>query len=317
MTRGERITIIQRAARALSERSWVDADLVLDEFGFSTHDPRDYGDLYEYAIAVLRGGEDGNLTEVEAYLCPQGHADQDGAADGAADESPWGAGSFRLFLSHTSAHKERAAALSAVLARVGVAGFVAHETIEPTREWQDQIELALRSCDALAALLTDDFVESKWCDQEVGFVVARNRLVIPIKSPADPHGFIAKYQALAIASSGPHTDYDTADRILKALVRNSLTSAAIAPAVVRRYVRSGSFDSTRVAFEMLQAIPPGAWTQEMIEQVDRAKEENSQVQSANTLGGDSIPELVDELIGPLRHQVAAAADGTTDDDIPF
>jgi len=32
--------------------------------------------------------------------------------------------------------------------------FVAHTTSEPTREWVEEIEKALRTCDALVALIT-------------------------------------------------------------------------------------------------------------------------------------------------------------------
>jgi hypothetical protein len=47
----------------------------------------------------------------------------------------------------------------------GVSAFVAHENIEPTK-WQDEIEKALLSMNALAAILMPGFHESKWTDQE-------------------------------------------------------------------------------------------------------------------------------------------------------
>ena len=75
----------------------------------------------------------------------------------------------------------------------GIHCFVAHIDIEPTREWQDEIESALETCDALAAYLTPDFVISRWCDQEVGFCVGRALPILPIRMGVDPHGFIAKY----------------------------------------------------------------------------------------------------------------------------
>ena len=98
----------------------------------------------------------------------------------------------------TAITKQRAAKLSERLARYGVHAFVAHEDIEPTKEWQIEIERALRSCDALCAFLTPEFVESKWCDQEVGFVVEARKLVVPLRMGADPHGFIGKYQGATV-----------------------------------------------------------------------------------------------------------------------
>lgn len=59
-------------------------------------------------------------------------------------------------------------------ATAAIAVFVAHAAINPTEEWQQVIEYALRSCDACAALLAPGFKESDWTDQEVGFCMARS-----------------------------------------------------------------------------------------------------------------------------------------------
>src|SRR5690606_13312692 len=49
-----------------------------------------------------------------------------------------GTGSFKLFVSHISADKEKALRLRNCLAPFGIAAFVAHEDIHPTREWEDE-----------------------------------------------------------------------------------------------------------------------------------------------------------------------------------
>lgn len=102
---------------------------------------------------------------------------------GAADnpERIWRPGAFRLFLSHVSAHKALVSKLKTELSNVGISAFVAHEDIEPSAEWQAQIEVALRSMHAMAALITPDFHTSKWTDQEVGFALGRGTLVIPVR----------------------------------------------------------------------------------------------------------------------------------------
>jgi nucleoside 2-deoxyribosyltransferase len=78
------------------------------------------------------------------------------------------------------------------LSEYGVTGFVAHEDIEPTKEWEEEIRLALTTCDALAALLRDGFRASTWTDQEVGFAIGRGILVVPIRMGLDPYGFMAR-----------------------------------------------------------------------------------------------------------------------------
>src|SRR5215510_6522648 len=46
---------------------------------------------------------------------------------------------FRLFISHISSEKDKAARLKECLAPYAISGFVAHEDIHPTLEWQQQI----------------------------------------------------------------------------------------------------------------------------------------------------------------------------------
>jgi hypothetical protein len=108
----------------------------------------------------------------------------------------WDKASFRLFLSHVSTHKSEASKLKEELLSYRISGFIAHEDIEPTKEWLTEIELALNSAHALAALVTPDFSQSNWTDQEVGIALGKGLLVIPIRMGCDPYGFMGKSQGL-------------------------------------------------------------------------------------------------------------------------
>lgn len=108
----------------------------------------------------------------------------------------WKAGYLRLFLSHVSAHKDAVAKLKSELLDRGISAFVAHEDVTPSSEWQHEIELALNFMDALAALLTPDFHQSNWTDQEIGFALGRGVRVISVNWGANPYGFAGKNQAL-------------------------------------------------------------------------------------------------------------------------
>jgi hypothetical protein len=104
---------------------------------------------------------------------------------------------FRVFLSHRSKSKKKAADLKERLALFGVSCFVAHQDVSPTKAWQDEIELALHSMDAFVALMTKGFHDSLWTDQEVGFAFARAVPIVTLRLGADPYGFIGKFQALS------------------------------------------------------------------------------------------------------------------------
>lgn len=109
----------------------------------------------------------------------------------------WKEGHLKLFLSHLAANKEKVHDLKDALKKYGIDCFVAHDDITPSREWQEQIENALRSMDALVALVEPDFIKSQWCDQEVGWALGRGLQVIGVRLNANPHGFIGKFQGVS------------------------------------------------------------------------------------------------------------------------
>ena len=109
----------------------------------------------------------------------------------------WGDGVVRAFISHKAEDKVLATQLKEHFANNGIASFVAHEDIEPMSDWEQVIERALFSMDLLIALLTVNFSDSKWTDQEIGVAVGRKIPVIPVRKGKDPYGLIGKYQAVS------------------------------------------------------------------------------------------------------------------------
>ena len=71
----------------------------------------------------------------------------------------WLPGHFRVFISHISRYKESAAKLQAAFIPHYISSFVAHNDIQPTREWETEIKRALSSSDAIVVLLHKGFHE--------------------------------------------------------------------------------------------------------------------------------------------------------------
>ncbi len=105
------------------------------------------------------------------------------------------------FISHTSEHQDVAKIMSDSLKKFNIELFVAHKSIKPTQEWQQVILKELKAMEFLISFHTMNFAESVWSQQEVGFAVAKEVLVIPFKVNANPVGFINKYQALATTTT--------------------------------------------------------------------------------------------------------------------
>lgn len=113
------------------------------------------------------------------------------------DDFPyWDFGYYRMFISHLTTDKVSASNLKTALFDYGVSCFVAHEDIEPTKLWANEIENALRTMQCLCAVITPEFNSSKWCDQEVGYALGRQILVIPIRKGCDPYGLFGKIQGI-------------------------------------------------------------------------------------------------------------------------
>ncbi len=157
-------------------------------------------------------------------------------------ERIWKPACVRAFLSHKAKHKVKSSELKGELEKYGVSCFMAHTDIEPTKEWIQEIENALFSMDLLIALMTEDFHDSNWTDQEIGVAVGRHIPIIPIKIGKDPYGFIGKYQAL----SGMWTDIPKmAKDIFGIIVKQSSTKEKTKRAAINAFKNSSSYDNSK------------------------------------------------------------------------
>jgi TIR domain len=192
-----------------------------------------------------------------------------------AVEHIWKPGMLRAFLSHVAVHKVAVSKLKVELLTFGVSSFVAHEDIEPTKEWQIEIELALRSMQTLVALLTPGFHESKWTDQEVGFALGRGVPIIAVRLGLDPYGFIGKQQALpgALDFPGP-----LASSIVDLLLNHKAIAASMRESLVVGLEKAQSFACSKAVTGKLERLD--FLTADQLQRLEAACQTNDQVESA-------------------------------------
>jgi hypothetical protein len=308
LTPGDRIDLKRRISQTLSQQEWNVVDLTLDEFGCSTEE--DWrGGTDAYIVAMLRGCSDEVLTQLDRYLHPSASAPVEPQPATFDDPTnPWIGAGLRLFLSHVHPYAEHVGEIRKSLARRSIDAFVAHDAIEPTEDWKQVILNALGSCDACMAFLTPDFSASVWCDQEVGFCIARNRLVIPVDYGQTPYGFLGDFQSLKV-KKGQDAD-DIALAVFELLLRKSQTRELMAQALVRRWVSTGSFDEARENYGLLRRIPKDVWTQAAVDDVWEARERNSELRHANINWRDSVDAL-DALFNDLPFKRPAPGSGSS------
>lgn len=126
----------------------------------------------------------------------------------------WKVGYVKLFVSHLSENKNRMSTLKSSLAYWGISAFIAHEDIEASREWRDEVEAGLETMDVLVAVVEPGFKESDWCVQEVGYALGRRIDIIPLRAGLDPFGFFGKYQGIQIKGKTPETVADEIAHLL-------------------------------------------------------------------------------------------------------
>ena len=197
----------------------------------------------------------------------------------------WGLGAIRAFISHTSEFKERAKDMQTSLTRFSIASFVAHEDIEPMKEWETEIERALFSMDLLVALLTPGFSESKWTDQEVGVAVGLRVPVVAIRMGKDPYGFIGRFQGLR----GSLSSNEIAEEIFEFTLKHHALHAQSINAFIMALDQAPSFTRANALAGFLEAIDNLTEDQEAA--LVEAFNSNPQVNHAY----DILPVIVEHL----------------------
>lgn len=215
----------------------------------------------------------------------------------------WGTHSFKLFLSHVSAHKVAVGKLSSALSIYGISAFVAHEDIEPSLEWRDEIEIALRSMDALAVLMTPEFHASFWTDQEVGWAFGRGVLALPVMLGSTPYGFLGKFQG--VPGGDLSRPSDLASQIIKALLGNRQTQTEMRRALFYAFANVATYKDAQSISRILFQLSD--FTDDEKSTIWQASSENSQISDAY-----GLPEAIIRAIGKPPVKVV-----TFEEDVPF
>jgi TIR domain len=276
----ERISYITEIARALAQEKWDLIDLTLGQFGFQTT-PNWEGDMESYIVWSIKEGDSDKLVELAKHL-----GFEPGDRRPVVDPGFWKLGYFRLFISHISAHKSHAVELQTHLLDLGISAFVAHQDIEPTAEWQDQIELALNTCDGMLAILTPDFHASLWTDQEVGFAMGRGVLILSLRLGQDPYGFIGKFQGIA---NKPERRLD-AREIFLVLLKNKQTAPRMREALVAAFENAPSFAVAKFLATAIESVPE--WPSNLRDRILDAPAKNDQIEHSY-----GVPERIAKLFG--------------------
>lgn len=194
LTHRDRFRIKSQLSDALEEdREWTltRRNLLFGEFGL----PQQDGDWDGFSLVdVLAQASDETLIELYGIVLGVDTSEVVNVVESAPSDSGWKSGYARVFLSHSAQHKEFAGQVADELAVMGIHAFVAHDAMEYSQPWQEQIEHALRTMEAFVALVHPEARDSAWCNQEIGWALGRRVPHYVLRMGADPAGFVGREQ---------------------------------------------------------------------------------------------------------------------------
>lgn len=179
--------------------------------------------------------------------------------------------SIRIFFSYSNKDREIVGELKKHLKVIGFEIFLAHEDINPSLEWPDEIIKNLKECDIFIPYLTENFKESEWTDQETGIAISEGKFPIPLKVNFPPYGFIKNIQGLKF---NPDNVEDMAIEIVKTII-NSKKFGNLKEFFIEQFVNSNSYYVTKKRVGILSLY--NDFSDEQVKFICKKSIENNQI----------------------------------------
>ena len=285
----QRLALMKVISKRLGSENWSSIDVTLEQFSLPTAEQWS-GAADSYALRMVKGAPDQTLIDLAQHV---GYKFEQPLPLG-VDPPFWRKGMFRLFMSHLATQRAFVGELQEALLTYGISSFVAHNDIEPTAEWQAQIETALSTCEALVALLHERFHASYWTDQEIGFAMGRGAPAFSIRLGETPYGFIGRFQAF---NGNGKTPAELARELFDSFRKNKQTQRRMSAVLVELFEESGSFAQAKERIGYLEKLE--VWDPSYSARIGTAAEINSQV--ASSFG---VPTRVKALISKWAASLA-------------
>lgn len=241
---------------------------------------------------------------------PSSEVKSDNARPIVSETTFWTPGYFRVFISHHSSEKERANKLKEALKPYGMSCFVAHEDIDVTASWHDELIKALDTMDCLIALLCEESRFSDWCDQEVGFGLGRNVLCIPLNDGINPYGFLGKYQAYVTKGK---TTGQVVEVVRKAICYNEATNNKYQSCIIDLFLNSSTVEIAKERLDVLKLF--SNLNVSLLSGIRSHFMDNSVLNSDKTIKKEVNQLLKKNGISPIDSEVSEPS--SFEQDLPF
>ena len=277
----QRVTLLKEIAARLGAENWSLIDVTLKQFSLPWQNEW-HGTSEAYVLAMIEDAPDQSLIDLAQHVGFQFEQQ----TSPRLDPPFWRKGMLRLFATHLASQRVFAGQLQEALLLYGISAFVAHNDIEPTLEWQTQIETALATCEALVALLHEKFHASNWTDQEIGFAMGRGVPVSAVRLGETPYGFIGRFQAF---NGNDKNASELARELFDSYRKNKQTQRRMGEVLVSLFEQSGSFADAKARMSYLEELE--VWEASFSNRLRTAAEANNQI-----YGSWGVPARVEALV---------------------
>ncbi len=181
-----------------------------------------------------------------------------------------------IFVSHSDKDNVMATKIGTLINDSYIEFFLAHRDISGGKLWRDVIHEKIKNCDVLVALVTENFHEANYTEQEIGaaWILEKPILVIRVGG-IEPRGFVAETQW--IKYDDQHSR-NTAGEIVKFALTETSNSGKMVDTVVKMLIDAYSYDVSNYLSDIL--LSQASLTPEHITGIRYALETNSQVSGA-------------------------------------
>lgn len=189
------------------------------------------------------------------------------------------------FMSYQTEEREIAAGVAALLGTLGIQAFMAHEHIEVSMQWRDEILRQVGLADLFVPILSQRYYASIWCKQESGIAAFRRMTIIPLSLDGSiPQGAINHIQSTLL--QGGRATYE---QILPGLASHDVGFAI--SAATQLIAGSRSFRSAEYHFQLILPYLAGATDRQIVDLL-QISQQNGQIAHASICAREYLPPLM-------------------------
>ena len=204
------------------------------------------------------------------------------------------------FISYSHKDREYGGQAKVVLNKVGIDAFLAHDDLDVSEQWKRRILEELGRCNLFVPLLSKNFLESKWAQQETGYIASRPEIIIAPLSidGTTPFGFFSHIQGRRIAKDGIAREL-----LVEPLVKHF--PRTILPALIHIAGRAGSF---RRAERLMRPLVPhfSRFTDNEAQALAEVSVDNGQIWNAADCRDEYLPEFIRLQGGNIERETLRA-----------